>query len=79
MKQVSWLNKNYPAPKLGEILQLAMCILLPNVIFLAVAFYTVTSRPLMNIDYLVALLFLLLPWKVCRIVGGRSIYCSNVI
>lgn len=70
MKQVSWLNKNYPAPKLGEILQLAMCILLPNVIFLAVAFYTATSRPLMNIDYLVALLFLLLPWKICRIVGG---------
>lgn len=70
MKQVSWLNKNYPTPKLGEILQLAMCILLPNVIFLAVAFYTATSRPLMNIDYLVALLFLLLPWKVCRIVGG---------
>lgn len=62
-----------------EILQLAMYILLPNVIFLVAAFYTATSRPLMNIDYLVALLFLLLPWKVYRIVGGRSIYCSNVI
>nr|WP_306669634.1 MULTISPECIES: sulfatase-like hydrolase/transferase [unclassified Acinetobacter] len=70
MKIQSWLKSSYPAPKTKEIMQILFCIALPNLFFLAAAAYTATSRPLLDIDYLFALFFLLIPWSGSRILGG---------
>ena len=69
MKMRSWLKASYPAPTIKEIIQIFLCISFPNLIFLTVAWYTATSRPLLNIDYLLSLLFLLIPWKGSRLLG----------
>lgn len=70
MKIQSRLKASYPAPTFKEMMQILFCIALPNVFFLAVAGYSATSRPLLNIDYLIALFFLLIPWSGSRISGG---------
>lgn len=70
MNNFSWLKKEYPAPSLREMIQLFILLFLPNLIFLLIAFYTATSRPLINFDYLIALFLILLPWRSSRLIGG---------
>lgn len=70
MKNVSFLKKDLIAPDKRETFLLIFLIILPNIFFLAVAFYTSTARPLFNLDYLIALLMILLPYKIMRVLGS---------
>ena len=69
-QDVIWLKQEHPLPKKSEILTLAFLIALPNLVFLILAFYGGTSRPLINIDYLIALFMLILPYTFTRLVGS---------
>lgn len=69
MQQYYFFKKKYPFPDKKEMLQILACVLLPNIIFLIVALYASISRPIINIDYLIALFFLLIPWWGSRILG----------
>jgi len=64
-----FLKKKITTLKFFEFSKIILIIFIPNFIFLLVAFFTVTSRPLINIDYLIALLFLFSPWKLMRLSG----------
>lgn len=64
------MKQEHPLPKKSEILTLAFLIALPNLVFLILAFYGGTSRPLINIDYLIALFMLILPYTFTRLVGS---------
>lgn len=70
IQNTSWLKKDFPLPKKSEVITLIFLITLPNLIFLLLAFYGATSRPLINIDYLFALIVLILPFKWTRILGS---------
>lgn len=70
MKDITWLKKDIVAPNKREIFLLIYLIILPNIFFLGVAFYTSTARPLFNLDYLIALLIILLPYKIMRVLGS---------
>lgn len=70
IQNTSWLKKDFPLPKKSEVITLIFLIALPNLIFLLLAFYGATSRPLINIDYLFALIVLILPFKWTRILGS---------
>ncbi len=70
VKHNAWYRQQYPNMKLRELLNLVFYIALPNIFFLLLAFYTQTSRPLINFDYLVALFLLLLPYTWVRIIGA---------
>ena len=69
MKDMFALNKNSERFNMVDCIKIFLVIALPNLIFLLLAFLTATSRPLINIDYLIVLLFLFLPWKLTRLVG----------
>lgn len=64
-----FFNKKIDALSVIDFLKLFWVWTIPNLIFLGVAFFTATSRPLVNIDYVVALLLLFLPWKSARLMG----------
>lgn len=70
MKKFSWLNKNISSPTRQSLFVFILLIILPNLFFLYLSLYTSTARPLFNIDYFVALLLILLPWKVTRLSGS---------
>lgn len=70
---MNWLKKDVKTPNKKEIFSLVLIIMLPNLFFLSIAFYTSTSRPLINIDYLFAIFILLIPFKLIRIAGGLLI------
>jgi len=78
MKYIFTLNKKINTLSLLEYLKLTLVITLPNLTFLILAFLTATSRPLINIDYLIALLFLFLPWKLMRF-GGLVLFIFAII
>ena len=78
MKYIFTLNKKINTLILLEYLKLTLVITLPNLTFLILAFLTATSRPLINIDYLIALLFLFLPWKLMRF-GGLVLFIFAMI
>lgn len=69
-KRNPWYRKQYPHLKPRELWNLVLCLILPNIFFLLLAWYTQTSRPLINFDYLLALFLLLLPWTWVRIIGA---------
>lgn len=64
------LNREFPLPKLGELGRIGLLVALPNLIFLILVYYAAVSRPLFNLDYLIALFFMLLPYKIARVFGG---------
>jgi phosphoglycerol transferase MdoB-like AlkP superfamily enzyme len=70
MKDFHSLNKKIESLSYREIFNLLFLILMPNVIFLGLACYTSTVRPLINIDYLLALLLMFTPWRVSRFTGS---------
>ena len=70
IKNIIWLKQEHPLPKKSEILILAFLIALPNLVFLILAFYGETSRPLINIDYLVIFCVMVIPYAVARILGS---------
>ncbi|QHG09830.1 sulfatase-like hydrolase/transferase [Moraxella osloensis] len=78
MKYILTLNKKINTLSLLECLKLILVVTLPNLTFLILAFLTATSRPLINIDYLIALLFLFLPWKLMRL-GGLVLFIFAMI
>lgn len=49
---------------------LFLIIFLPNLIFYIFSLYMAISRPIVNIDYLIAFVFIFLPWRLLRIFGG---------
>ena len=67
----AWLTKEISIPTytLKDIIFIAFAILIPNVVFLALAAYTHTSRPIVNLDYMAVILILLIPYKVIRAFG----------
>ncbi len=69
MKIQEYLKQDFPVPDLREFGYMVLLITLPNIIFLVLAYYAAVSRPLLNLDYLVALFFMLLPYKVSRWFG----------
>lgn len=56
-----------------------LCIFVPNLIFLLFAFFTHTSRPLINSDYLLSLFFLIIPNKISRLLGIISLIIAIFI
>ena len=64
------LKREFPLPKLSELGRIGLLIILPNLIFLILAYYAAVSRPLFNFDYLLALFFIVLPYKATRLFGG---------
>ena len=69
MRSFSLLKKNITTLSFFEFLKIIFIIFIPNFVFLSIAFFTATSRPLINIDYLITLLLLFLPWKLMRLSG----------
>ena len=66
----SWIKKEIVVPPLAKIITLITLIVLPNLFFLGLAWYSATARPLFNIDYLFALFLIIFPWKIVRVLGG---------
>ncbi|WP_374855076.1 sulfatase-like hydrolase/transferase [Acinetobacter indicus] len=75
----AWYKQQNPNIKLHELLNLVLYLVFPNLFFLLLAFYTETSRPLINFDYLVVLFLLVLPWTWVRIIGGIGLVIAIVI
>lgn len=69
MKLNFFLKRDVGRYDFKEILKILSIITLPNIIFLIVAYWTATSRPLINIDYLVAIFLLFAPWRILRFIG----------
>lgn len=67
---MDWLKKDIPFLTWHELGYLILLIILPNIFFWGLAFYTATSRPLINIDYIFTLLLLLAPWRMTRLIGS---------
>jgi len=65
----TWLRKEVILPTKHEIIFLLILLFLPNLFFLTIAFYTETARPLVNLDYIVALFFILLPYRITKSLG----------
>ncbi|MFT5120050.1 MAG: hypothetical protein ACI9ST_000165 [Psychrobacter glaciei] len=75
MPESIW-SKKYKLPdiKLNKVIYTIMLILAPNLIFLFISIYTGTSRPFLNIDYILPIMFLLLKNKLCRWLGFISLF-----
>lgn len=69
MKVKFFLKNDIGKFNFKELIKIISIIILPNIIFLIVAYWTATSRPLINIDYLIAVFFLFTPWKIIRYIG----------
>ena len=46
-----------------------LMVLLPNLVFWGLAWLSDTARPLINLDYLIAALLLVLPWRPLKWLG----------
>lgn len=69
MKIINYFLLLYPLPKNKDVCIFIFCIMLPNIFFILISLFTVTSRPIINIDYLIALFFLFIPNFYIRIIG----------
>lgn len=68
----SQLKSDIPMPPINrqQFFRILALIVLPNALFLGLAWWTNTARPLINVDYCLAIAFMLLPYKICRMVGA---------
>lgn len=68
----SFLKKDHKLPQFlpKEWFWYLILLVFPNILFWFAAWYTNTSRPIINMDYLFAILLLCLPIKFLRIVGA---------
>ena len=75
---LSW-NQNIQLPafscrKSGYALMLALA---PNILFLLLAWFTNTARPLINLDYFIAALLFSMPWRMSRYLGiAVFLFCT---
>lgn len=69
MNKNAWLKQDIANPTVRELIYLVILLLIPNLFFCGIALYTETSRPLFNLDYFVALFFILLPYKLTKFLG----------
>lgn len=69
MNKNGWLKQDIANPTVRELIYLVILLLIPNLFFCGIALYTETSRPLFNLDYFVALFFILLPYKLTKFLG----------
>ncbi len=85
MLWIEFLKKDYKLPPFSTYRQslfmgLAL-VLLPNVLFLLVAWQMGLSRPLINMDYLipVVIIFMPLPWKLGKIIGSTLLMFAIIV
>ena len=64
-------SKEYKLPSINfnKIVYVLTLILIPNLIFLIISVFTETSRPFLNIDYVLPIMLLLLNNKLCQLLG----------
>ncbi len=64
-------SKEYKLPSINfnKIVYVLLFILIPNLIFLVISIFTETSRPFLNIDYVLPIMLLLLNNKLCQLLG----------
>lgn len=78
MDKHNFWKKVISIPKLEwkKILMACAVIILPNVIFGAASVFTGTARPLLNLDYILAAVLFVLPWKPLRILGALGFWAA---
>lgn len=71
MQIKSFFLQEIPLPAFSKraFLFVLLMVLLPNMAFLGLAWLSDTARPLINLDYLVAALLLMLPWRLLKWLG----------
>lgn len=73
-------SKEYklPAINFNKIIYVLALILIPNLIFLIISIFTETSRPFLNIDYVLPVMLLLLKNRLCQLLGGIGLVVVTV-
>lgn len=81
MSESIW-SKEYKLPsspiKFNKIIYAILLILLPNLVFLVISLITTTSRPLINIDYVIPVIFILLKNKLLKWLGIISLAIMTI-
>ncbi len=81
MSEFIW-SKEYKLPlppmKSSKIIRAILLILLPNLIFLVISAITGTSRPLLNIDYVIPVILILLNYKLLQWFGFISLAIMTI-
>lgn len=64
-------NKHYSVPTImtDKLISALLILLIPNLTFLVLSVITETSRPLLNVDYIVPVMLILLDNKLCKAIG----------
>lgn len=75
MSESIW-SKKYKLPdlKFSKFIYTIVLMLTPNLIFLLISIYTGTSRPFLNIDYVLPIILLLLKNRLCKCLGFISLF-----
>ena len=73
-------SKQYKIPpiKLKKIVYVLALILVPNIAFLLISIVTETSRPVLNIDYVLPVMLLLLNNRLCQWLGFISLVIMTI-
>lgn len=79
MSESIW-SKEYKIPpiKLKKIIYVLALILTPNLIFLIISIITETSRPFLNIDYVLPVMLILLNNRLCHWLGFISLVIMTI-
>lgn len=79
MSKSMW-SKEYSLPpiKYNKIIYTLLLIFLPNIVFLFISVVTETSRPFVNIDYLLPVMLLLLNNRLCQLLGFIGLALTTV-
>lgn len=77
----SLFNKQIELPKFSKktLLSTILMVVICNVVFWVLAFLTKTARPIINVDYLLALILFCLPYKTAKILGVLVFFMAIVI
>lgn len=70
-KSPNWLTKDYKLPKLNvkKLLWAVAFLLIPNLFFLVGAYFIGLSRPLINVDYVMACVLFAMPHRFFKMLG----------
>ena len=70
MPESIWNKKySFPSIEIHKLIYTVTLLLLPNLVFLIISNVTDTARPLVNIDYIVPIMLLLLNNRMCKVLG----------
>lgn len=58
-----------PRPSCKQWGALALCLILPNILFWLLTWFTIGQRTIFNVDYLLAMICFLLPFRITKILG----------